>query len=126
MFQVSCFMFQELMIAAFTPSFLQKEVIWFEENLEKIRQISKTNPYWKKNVLFLKDGKKIARMETLKEPADQKTREKIIKEAERKKESAHLHNIKPGAFLTHLDHGIGIFRDMSIGSEASQLEQKGD
>ena len=177
MFQVSCFMFQELMIAAFTPSFLQKEVIWFEKNLEKIRQISKTNPYWKKNVLFLKDGQKIklsevlrrldelnyqkvqelpnigefmvrgglltvfptnlttparieflgnkiARMETLKEPADQKTREKIIKEAERKKESAHLHNIKPGAFLTHLDHGIGIFKGMSLGSSASKLEQK--
>ena len=177
MFQVSCFMFQELMIAAFTPSFLQKEVIWFEENLEKIRQISKTNPYWKKNVLFLKDGQKIklsevlrrldelnyqkvqelpnigefmvrgglltvfptnlttparieflgnkiARMETLKEPADQKTREKIIKEAERKKESAHLHNIKPGAFLTHLDHGIGIFKGMSLGSSASKLEQE--
>jgi len=159
-------MFQELMIAAFTPSFLQKEVIWFEENLEKIRQISKTNPYWKKNVLFLKDeqkiklsevlrrldelnyqkvqespsmgefmvrgglltvfpanlnasarieflGNKIARMEALKEPADQKTREKIIKEAGRKKESAHLHNIKPGAFLTHLDHGIGIFRGIA-------------
>ena len=168
---------QELMIAAFTPSFLQKEVIWFEENLEKIRQISKTNPYWKKNVLFLKDGQKIklsevlrrldelnyqkvqelpnmgefmirgglltvfptnlttparieflgnkiARMETLKEPADQKTREKIIKEAERKKESAHLHNIKPGAFLTHLDHGIGIFKGMSLGSSASKLEQE--
>jgi len=165
------------MIAAFTPSFLQKEVIWFEENLEKIRQISKTNPYWKKNVLFLKDGQKIklsevlrrldelnyqkvqelpnmgefmirgglltvfptnlttparieflgnkiARMETLKEPADQKTREKIIKEAERKKESAHLHNIKPGAFLTHLDHGIGIFKGMSLGSSASKLEQE--
>ena len=168
---------QELMIAAFTPSFLQKEVIWFEENLEKIRQISKTNPYWKKNVLFLKDGQKIklsevlrrldelnyqkvqelpnmgefmirgglltvfptnlttparieflgnkiARMETLKEPADKKTREKIIKEAERKKESAHLHNIKPGAFLTHLDHGIGIFKGMSLGSSASKLEQE--
>src|SRR3990167_5522618 len=69
-------------------------------------------------------GNKIARMETLKEPADQKTREKIIKEAERKKESAHLHNIKPGAFLTHLDHGIGIFKGMSLGSSASKLEQE--
>ena len=170
-------MIQELMIAAFTPSFLQKEVIWFEENLEKIRQISKTNPYWKKNVLFLKDGQKIklsevlrrldelnyqkvqelpnigefmvrgglltvfptnlttparieflgnkiARMETLKEPADQKTREKIIKEAERKKESAHLHNIKPGAFLTHLDHGIGIFRGIIQTNTASRLLSK--
>src|SRR3989344_6082228 len=168
---------RELMIAAFTPSFLQKEAVWFEENLEKIRQISKTSLYWNKNILFFKDGQKIklsevlrrldelnyqkvqelsgmgeftvrgglltvfpanldaparieflgnkiARMEMLGEPTGQKTREKIIKEAGRKKESAHLHNIKPGAFLTHLDHGIGIFRDMSLGSEASKLEQK--
>ena len=157
---------RELMIAAFTPSFLQKEAVWFEENLEKIRQISKTSLYWNKNILFFKDGQKIklsevlrrldelnyqkvqelsgmgeftvrgglltvfpanldapvrieflgnkiARMEMLGEPAGQKTREKIIKEAERKKESAHLHNIKPGVFLTHLDHGIGIFRGIA-------------
>src|SRR3989344_891920 len=157
---------RELMIAAFTPSFLQKEAVWFEENLEKIRQISKTSLYWNKNILFFKDGQKIklsevlrrldelnyqkvqelsgmgeftvrgglltvfpanldapvrieflgnkiARKEMLGEPAGQKTREKIIKEAERKKESAHLHNIKPGVFLTHLDHGIGIFRGIA-------------
>jgi len=46
-------MIRELMIAAFTPSFLQKEVLWFEENVEKIRKISKSNAFWKKNVLFL-------------------------------------------------------------------------
>src|SRR3990172_7165667 len=56
---------QELMIAAFTPSFLQKKAIWFEENLEKIRQISKTSPYWNKNILFFKDGQKIKLSEVL-------------------------------------------------------------
>ena len=29
-----------------------------------------------------------------------------------RKESAHLHNLKPGAFVVHLDHGIGIYKGM--------------
>ncbi|MEK7066923.1 MAG: hypothetical protein AAB949_00940, partial [Patescibacteria group bacterium] len=74
-------MIQELMIAAFTPSFLQKEVLWFEENAEKIRKISKGNPrteraerspydgnaFWKKNVLFIEEGRKIKLSEFLRE-----------------------------------------------------------
>ena len=55
--------------------------MWFEENAEKIRKISKGNPanreeerspydgnaFWKKNVLFIEEGRKIKLSEFLRE-----------------------------------------------------------
>ena len=174
-------MIQELMIAAFTPSFLQKEVLWFEENEDKIRKISKSNAFWKKNVLFLEEkqkiglseflrqldelnyqkvysssggisgtektlpffgefmiqggivsifpvnadrpvrieflGNKIERIESIGKIAEKtsvgrKEREDALKKIAKQKEAAHLRNLKPGAFVVHLDHGIGIYKGM--------------
>ena len=174
-------MIQELMIAAFTPSFLQKEVLWFEENEDKIRKISKSNAFWKKNVLFIEEGRKIGLSEFLRQldelnyqkvysssggisgtektlpffgefmiqggivsifpvnadrpvrieflgnkieriesigkiaektSVGRKEREDALKKIAKQKEAAHLRNLKSGAFVVHLDHGIGIYKGM--------------
>ncbi|EKE15502.1 MAG: hypothetical protein ACD_11C00148G0001, partial [uncultured bacterium] len=41
--------------------------MWFEENVEKIRKISKSNAFWKKNVLFLEEKQKIGLSEFLRQ-----------------------------------------------------------
>ncbi len=47
---------KELLIAAVTPSLLEKGADWFTSNFEKIRQAAKRNPFWQKNTLFLEEG----------------------------------------------------------------------
>ena len=66
-------------------------------------------------------GNKIEKIVVLKEAEtaapsqEQATREQRERSGRRmtaRKESAHLHNLKPGAFVVHLDHGIGIYKGM--------------
>ncbi len=46
------------LIASITPYFLEKEVFWFQENLEEILQSLKTQSFFQDNVVFLQPGQK--------------------------------------------------------------------
>ena len=43
----------KVLIASFTPYFLERRYSWFKENLAKIRQARKTQVFWRDNTLFL-------------------------------------------------------------------------
>ncbi|MBX4201093.1 DEAD/DEAH box helicase [Candidatus Parcubacteria bacterium] len=47
---------QTILIASITPYFLEKEVFWFQENLEEILQSLKTQSFFQDNVVFLQQG----------------------------------------------------------------------
>ncbi|MBI1754906.1 hypothetical protein HYR65_01325, partial [Candidatus Azambacteria bacterium] len=47
---------KETLIAAFTPSFAERDVLWFSENEEKIRQLAATDPFWTRHTLFIEEG----------------------------------------------------------------------
>ncbi|MDP2741336.1 MAG: hypothetical protein Q8O66_01450, partial [bacterium] len=44
------------LIVSITPYFLDKEVFWFQENLEEILQASKAQSFFQDNTIFLKNG----------------------------------------------------------------------
>src|SRR3989344_7915613 len=46
----------QLLIASITPYFLEKQVFWFEENLQTILDSTKTQSFFQDNVIFLKQG----------------------------------------------------------------------
>jgi len=46
----------QLLIVGITPYFLDKEVFWFEKNLKKIMQASKTQSFFEDNIIFLEKG----------------------------------------------------------------------
>ena len=46
----------QILIVSITPYFLEKEVFWFEENLEKILQAGKTQTFFHDNTVFLEKG----------------------------------------------------------------------
>ncbi len=43
----------EIFIVSITPYFLEKDVFWFTQNLAKIKEVAKTQIWWKENTLFL-------------------------------------------------------------------------
>ncbi|MBU4142948.1 DEAD/DEAH box helicase, partial [Patescibacteria group bacterium] len=43
----------EILIAGLTPYFLERGVLWFQENFAKIKKASQTQIWWKTNTLFL-------------------------------------------------------------------------
>jgi len=45
-----------ILIVSLTPYFLEKQVFWFQENLETILQSIKTQSFFQDNVVFLKSG----------------------------------------------------------------------
>lgn len=47
-----------VLIASITPYFLEKEVFWFQENLQKILKSAKTQTFFQDNIIFLEKGKK--------------------------------------------------------------------
>lgn len=49
----------EILIAGLTPSFLEKPVLWFSENFNRIKNASKTQSFFKENALFLSAGQNI-------------------------------------------------------------------
>jgi len=55
-----------ILIAGFTPYFLEKPNFWFEQNLKKILKIRRTQPFWQENTLFLEKDQNINPLETLK------------------------------------------------------------
>ncbi|MEK7519919.1 MAG: DEAD/DEAH box helicase [Patescibacteria group bacterium] len=157
---------KEIMIAAFIPSFAERDVLWFSENAEKIKKLARADSFWKEHILFLEEGERVSMSEFLRSldslhyekvqtvaahgefstlggtvtvfplnsdrltrieflgntveritPLEQKEiaqdkREKLLKKEMFKREISHLHNLKEGDFVVHLDHGIGIFRGM--------------
>ncbi len=46
----------QLLIISLTPYFLEKEVFWFQENLESMLKSAKTQSFFQDNILFLKNG----------------------------------------------------------------------
>ena len=46
----------QLLVVSITPYFLEKEVFWFQENLEEILKSSKTQQFFQDNTVFLKTG----------------------------------------------------------------------
>ncbi len=152
---------QEILIAGITPSFLEKGVLWFSENFEKIKIQAKTNSWWQDNTLFLETGQSVKISEVLRWltdlgyervshlgakgefvylggsidvfPINAAAPIKIdwlgniietitgINLSGAEKESATLarfkklkieERYKPGDYIVHLDHGIGIFREI--------------
>jgi len=47
---------KQIIIAAIIPTFLERGVLWFAENEEKIRRAAKTQTWWQNHVLFLEPG----------------------------------------------------------------------
>lgn len=47
-----------VVVAAVIPYFLDKGLVWFHENKEKISDAARTQPFFQDNVLFLKKGQK--------------------------------------------------------------------
>ncbi len=47
-----------LLLVSITPYFLEKQVFWFQENLEQILQSQKTQQFFQDNTVFLKAGEK--------------------------------------------------------------------
>lgn len=43
----------EILIAGITPYFLERGVLWYEENWQKIKKAAQTQIWWKTNTLFL-------------------------------------------------------------------------
>lgn len=169
---------KETLIAAFTPAFAEREVLWFSEHTAKIKQLALSDPFWARHILFIEKDLRIQLSELLrkldefhyektqrvsaagefsvqggtlcvfpinldhpvriefignridavialpKENALQNAREKLLKHEMIKREITHLSNLKPGDYLVHIDHGIGIFKGISLGNSVSKLEQE--
>lgn len=148
----------KILIVSVTPKFLEKGLLWFQENKEKIKQAVKTQSFWQNNALFIEKDEEIKMGEFLRRLAEfgyEKTNflfgkgeffqrgniidvwpinlggpvrieffgnkiEEIIElkrdlpKDERRKMKAPetLKNLKTGDYVVHIDHGIGIFREM--------------
>jgi len=48
----------QILIAAITPYFLEKEFFWFEENLKELLHAQKTQSFFQDNLIFLEKGQK--------------------------------------------------------------------
>jgi len=50
----------EILIVSFTPYFLERELLWFEKNFERVKELSKKQPFWQRNCFFLEKDKTIS------------------------------------------------------------------
>lgn len=162
----------EVMVAAFTPTFAEREVSWFSSHEEKIRQLISSDLFWERHAFFLEEGAHRALSELLRSlddfhyektqrarapgefsvlggtltlwpinlphpirvefignrvdtitalteegspDLDQDKREKLLKREMLKRDVTHLSNLKPGDYLVHLDHGIGVYKGIQEG-----------
>ncbi|MDD5738564.1 MAG: helicase-related protein [Candidatus Pacebacteria bacterium] len=69
---------QSALIVSITPYFLEKEILWFTENLSHIKKSQKTQAFWQDNTLFLEANQKINISEVLKK-IDEMGYEKVFK-----------------------------------------------
>ena len=165
-----------ILIVSLCPYFLEKENVWFQENLKTVLNCLKTQAFWQDNILFLEKNQKISLSEVLKK-IDELGYEKVFKvrtlgefsqiggvidifpinsafalrldflgntienieklplaienemqgkeilkkSLKQQKFFSDLKNLKPGEYLTHLDHGIGKF----IGMEKKEINLEG-
>ncbi|MEK9153054.1 MAG: DEAD/DEAH box helicase [Patescibacteria group bacterium] len=70
-----------LLIVAIIPYFLEKEFVWFTENLQQISRSIKTQSFWQNNTLFLEQGQKISLSEVLRK-IDELGYEKVFQTAD--------------------------------------------
>lgn len=149
---------QKTLIVSITPQFLEKGLLWFQENEEKVRQAIKTQSFWQNNALFIEKDKEIKMGEFLRRLTElgyEKTnflfgkgefsqrgniidvwpinlggpvrieffgnkieeitdlpRLESVKTAKRQKNAENLKKLKTGNYVVHIDHGIGIFREI--------------
>lgn len=59
-----------LLIVGLTPYFLEKPVLWWEENEADIIKKRKLNPTWTKNTFFVEEGERIKQGEFLRQVSD--------------------------------------------------------
>ena len=156
----------KVLICSITPYFLEKGLIWFEENLNKILDAQKTQAFFEENIIYLEKDQNYNVSQLLRkldemgyekvleimEPGefsqrggiidvfpinsqtafrfdflgnriekilqlpfrieDENTTKKILKnKLKSQKIFSDLKELKPGDYLVHLDHGIGIYRE---------------
>ncbi len=68
----------QLLIASITPYFLEKQVFWFQENLEEILNSAKTQSFFKDNTIFFKKNETIQFSEFLRK-MDEMGYERVFK-----------------------------------------------
>src|SRR3990172_2009499 len=61
---------KEVLIASVTPQFLERGVLWFQENVEKIRHAVQTEGFWQSNAFILEKEEEIKRGEFLRRLTD--------------------------------------------------------
>ncbi len=61
---------EKLLVAAVTPSFLEKGVDWFSQNYKNIEESRATDNYWRRNTAIIEIGQKIALSEFLRQIAE--------------------------------------------------------
>ena len=60
----------KLLIAAVTPSLLEKGADWFAKNFSEIEKNRRENPFWRRNVLIFETGQNIKLSEFLRNIAE--------------------------------------------------------
>jgi len=68
----------QILIVSITPYFLEKQVFWFQENLEKILRSTKTQVFFQDNTIFLRSGQNCNLSEFLRK-LDELGYEKVFK-----------------------------------------------
>ncbi|MSU60704.1 MAG: DEAD/DEAH box helicase, partial [Candidatus Staskawiczbacteria bacterium] len=68
----------KLLIVSITPYFLEKQVFWFQENLQEILKSAKTQQFFQDNIIFLESGKNYEFMQMLRK-LDEMGYEKVFK-----------------------------------------------
>ena len=69
------------LVVSYTPYFLERRSVWFEENLDKVLKARKTQTFWQDNTLFLEKDQKINFSEFLRK-LDEMGYEKVFKVSE--------------------------------------------
>lgn len=63
-------MSNQILIVSVTPQFLEKGLLWFRENEEKIKQAIKTQSFWRDNAVFIEKDEEIKMGEFLRRLAE--------------------------------------------------------
>jgi len=81
----------KILIVGITPYFLERGVLWFKENFQKVLEARKTQSFWQDNTLLLEKDQKFPLMEFLRK-LDELGYEKV-QSIEKPGEFSHLGNI---------------------------------
>jgi len=68
---------KELLVISLTPDLAERDVLWFSENQDKIKSLSKTNPFWQKHAIVLEKDQDVKLSEFLRE-LDELNYEKVL------------------------------------------------